>query len=89
MTLVVQHAYEMVWIIRVNQVKGASTGQLVAVCHSDGSTVSVMWYNDESLVVIEYGMLSGIITGPLIKWSKDREIKWYKDESIVVIVHGC
>lgn len=69
--------------IKPSERRGLSTGQLVAVCHSDGSPVSVMWY-DESLVVIEYGMLSGIITGPLIKWSKDREIEWYNDESIVV-----
>lgn len=37
-------------------------------------------------MVIEYGMLSGMMTGSLIKWSKDRKIKWYNDESVVVIV---
>lgn len=70
--------------IKSSERRGLSTGQLVAVCHSDGSPVSVMWYNDGSLVVIEHGVLSGIITGPLIKWSKDREIEWYNYESIVV-----
>lgn len=55
--------------------KGACTGQLVAVCHRDGSPVSEMRYNDGSLMVIEYGVLSGMMTGSLIKWFKDREIK--------------
>lgn len=55
--------------------KGAGTGQLVAVCRRDGSPVSEMRYNDGSLMVIEYGMLSGMMTGSLIKWSKDRKIK--------------
>lgn len=31
-------------------------------------------------MVIEYGMLSGMMIGFLIKWFKDREIKWYNDE---------
>lgn len=55
--------------------KGAGTGQLVAVCHSRESPVSAMKNNDGSLMVIEYGVLSGVMTGSLIKWSKDREIK--------------
>lgn len=47
----------------------------MAVCSRDGSPVSEMRYNDGSLMVIEYGMLSGMMTGSLIKWSKDRKIK--------------
>lgn len=39
------------------------------------SPVSATKNNDGSLMVIEYGVLSGMMTGSLIKWSKDREIK--------------
>lgn len=45
------------------------------MCYRDGFLVLEMRYNDGFFMVIEYGMLSGMMIGFLIKWFKDREIK--------------
>lgn len=47
----------------------------MVVCYSREFLVLVTKNNDGFFMVIEYGVLSGMMIGFLIKWFKDREIK--------------